>query len=1254
MNPVNLFRSILKSAIGPVLSGGFLLSASGASPVSFSPVAGSAGVREFAPQAPASGPARSGFALVAPASSGIQFTNWVPESRHITNSVLLNGAGVAAGDVDGDGWTDLFFCGLQGASVLYRNLGDFKFEDITSKSGIVLDGITATGCAWVDLDGDGDLDLIVNSMGQGTFLFFNDGKGHFTRSASTLNPSGGGTSIGVGDLDGDGFPDLYLANYRTSAFMDLPNKRVTFKRVNGRMELDTLNGRSTQEEDLKDRFSIGPRGSIDELGQPDVVVRNQGGTNFVPVSLTAGGFLDESGQPLLQPFRDWGLSVLVRDFNRDGLPDIYVCNDFQTEDRFWINQGNGRFKLAPKRSLRHTSMFSMGADVADINHDGWDDLLVVDMLSRSHARRMQDLRDVPPMVPPLGDLDLRPQFPRNTLFLNRGDGSYAEMAQFAGLEASEWAWSCVFLDVDLDGWEDVLISSGMERAARDLDVADQLKALRAARRLSDAEVLEARRNFPRLATGTMAFRNRGDLRFEDPGAAWGFQQPGIAQGIALADLDNDGDLDVIVTSLNAPPLLFRNEASAPRVAIRLKGRAPNTRGLGARITVRGGAVPVQSQEMVAGGRYLSSDDSIRSFAAGGADHRLEVEVRWRSGAVTRVPNLVPGRIYEIDEAQVGAAAATPVAEVAALFEDASAALNHTHHETPFEDTALQPLMSSKLSQSGPGIAWFDVDGDGRDDLVVGSGSGGVPAVFHNEGGGCFKSDPSAVLSTPLNRDQTGIAAFHTGGAKPQSLLLTAMSNYEDGGRDGGALRQYEFPAGLSTDPIPATENAAGPIAFADVNGDGVPDLFVGGRVIPGKYPAPASSRLFLRLEGKWVPDVEANKVLAGVGLVNGAVFSDIDGDGRPDLVLACEWGPVRVFLNRNGRLTESTQALGLAKFTGRWNGVVAADLDGDGRMDLVASNWGRNTPWESTQSAGHAQRLYYGDLDGDGTVELIETEWDREKQHYAPWRLLSSFTKTMPFLAERFTSNRAFSAAGVDDMLAGRNPGMQFVEAATLESMVFLNRGDHFEAKPLPSAAQLAPAFGIVAGDFDGDGRMDLFLAQNYFELNPELPRLDGGVGLICLGDGNGGFREQSPVQSGIRAWGQQRGAAASDFDGDGRLDLAVGQNGSPTLLYHNRNARPGLRVRLMGTEGNPDALGASARWVVQGAPTGSRREIQGGSGFLSQNSSTLLLAVPESAAGQTLELEVRWPGGTTTRTAVTSRSGELRVRSDGSVAPAP
>jgi len=368
--------------------------------------------------------------------------------------------------------------------------------------------------------------------------------------------------------------------------------------------------------------------AYDENGEPDLLLRNDGDGHFKPVSWTDGSFLDEEGRPLAAPPLDWGLSVMFRDVNGDGAPDLYVCNDFKTPDRLWLNDGRGRFRAAPPLALRQTPLSSMGVDFADVNRDGFDDFLVVDMLSREHERRFVQRTDIKPAILPPGVLDNRPQYPRNALFLNRGDGTWAEIAQLAGLEATEWSWTPVFLDVDLDGYEDLLVCNGFERDGMNVDVLQRLERAKKERPLSSLEQLHLRKMFPRLDTPNLAFRNRGDLTFEDVSAAWGFHDRGVSQGMALADLDNDGDLDVIVNNLNGPAALYRNESTAPRIAVRLKGAPPNTRGIGAKITVLGGPVP-QSQEMICGGRYLSSDDPMRVFAAGSVTNALVIEVACR-------------------------------------------------------------------------------------------------------------------------------------------------------------------------------------------------------------------------------------------------------------------------------------------------------------------------------------------------------------------------------------------------------------------------------------------------------------------------------------------------------------------------------------------------------------------------------------------------------------------------------------------------
>jgi hypothetical protein len=1170
---------------------------------------------------------RVGFSALPPLTTAVGFTNTLPESRHITNQILLNGAGVAAGDVDGDGCADLYFCASYGTNRLLRNLGGWRFEAVPDAGGAGCAWLTSTGAAFADLDGDGDLDLVVNTLGNGSRVFLNDGRGKFTSFPGVLNPQAGAMSVALGDVDGDGFLDLYVANYRMSALMDMPSARVTFRTVDGRQQIETFTGRAVTEPDLTNRFSVGPRGEIEESGDPDVLYLNQRGTNFILQPFDQGAFLDEEGRPLPAPLREWGLSAMFRDLNQDGRPDLYVCNDFHTPDRLWINQGQGRFRLIPRLALRHTSQFSMAVDFADVNRDGFDDFFVLDMMSRDHLQRMRYVGDRPPDDAVVrGELN-RPQYGHNVLFLNRGNLTFAEIAQLGGVEASEWSWACAFVDVDLDGFEDLLVANGMERAARDLDTVERLRSLRTSRRMSDREVFEARRMFPRLATPNLAFRNGGDLTFTEMGHRWGFDASDISQGMALADLDNDGDLDVVVNNLNAPAGLYRNETAAPRVAVRLKGRFPNTRGIGARIQLFGAAASPQSQEMIAGGRYLSGDDPIRTFAAATSGAPLRLEVRWPSGAITPVAPCLPNHLYEVEEPAPPVAAPQPseaAARPAPLFEDVSARLNHVHQDEPFDDFLRQSLLPHKLSRAGPGVAWGDFDGDGDDDLVVGAGRGGRLACFLNDGQGGFQRRGSAlgketVGEPALTRDVLGLLLWPQPDGKKR--LLTASSHYEDGLAEGPAVRDHDLSTGEVTEVAPTTESSVGPLAMADVDGNGELDLFIGGRVIPGRYPEAATSRL-LRREGGQFRSIPADvELLRGIGLVSAAVFADLDADGDPDLVLACEWGPVRLLRNQAGRFRDETEAWQLAGNAGWWNGVAVGDLDEDGRLDLVASNWGRNSKYQAHRD--QPLRLYSADFDGDNYLELTESWYDSALSKYVPVHQRDALARALPALRARFPSHRAYSTAGIEEVLGNALQGCQLHRATWLESTVFFNRSDHFEARALPVEAQFAPAFGVCVTDADGDGHEDVFLAQNFFSPQLDTSRYDAGCGLWLMGDGRGGFRAIPVSESGVFVPGEGRAAAVADFDQDGRVDLVVGQNSGKVRLFRNLRSTPGLRVRLKGPAGNPAGFGAAAR-LMFGQRGGPWREFHLGSGFLSQDAATQVLATPHSPS----TIEVRWPWG--------------------------
>jgi enediyne biosynthesis protein E4 len=1180
----------------------------------------------------------AGFTPMLFLQTGIAFSNAIPESRFKTNQILLNGSGVAAGDVDGDGLCDLYFGRLHGTNALYRNLGNWRFEDITASAGVGCARLDTTGVSFADLDGDQDLDLVVNTIGHGTHVFLNDGRARFRELTVTapLNAAHGGMSMALGDVDGDGFLDLYIANYRTLALMDMPNTRFWLIKTNGQQVVSTVNGRSVKEPDLANRFLVTPRGGIEELGEQDSFYRNAGGTNFVPISFTNGAFADEDGRILASPPFDWGLAVALRDINQDGLPDIYVCNDFDSPDRIWLNQGGGKFRAAPRLALRKMSLFSMGVDFADINRDGFDDIFVVDMLSREHVRRMNFLPDRKPHIPFVGEYDNRPQYPRNALFLNRGDGTYMEIGSLAGLQASEWSWCPAFLDVDLDGWEDVLVTNGHERDARNMDKVEEIRLMRAAGKMkTPEETFNARAIFPRLATANLAFRNNHDLTFQEVGAQWHFDYVGVSHGMALADLDNDGDMDVIVNNLNAAPSVLRNDASAPRVAVRLKGQKPNTAGIGAKIKVLGGPV-AQQQEMICAGRYLASDQAQRTFAAGSGTNLLAIEVQWRSGKRSTVTGVKANSLCEIEEPS-GPAPGTPVetrAPAEPFFKDVSTLLNHTHHEEPFDDFALQATLPYKLSQPGPGVSWFDVDGDGWDDVIVPSGKGGTLAVLRNDGRGGFSRLNDPPFNRPVTRDQTTVLGWQR--APGQAVLLAGSAAWETSTNET-CVTEYDLKSRITVNRLPSGTASTGPLALADIDGDGDLDLFVGGRVIPGRYPLPAASMVFRNAGGRWELDAENSGRCAGLGMVNGAVFSDLNGDAQPDLVLACDWGAVRILKNERGLFRDVTHDLGLAAFKGWWNGVATGDFDNDGRLDIVASNWGRNGPFEPQPA--HPLKLYYGDFIGDGSVQMIEAHYESGLKKIVPRHDLDFIAGVLPIARARFPTHDAYGHASVEEILGETAARGQILEANSLETTVFLNRGTNFLARPLPLMAQVSAAFGLCVADYDGDGHQDIFLAQNFFATQPETPRQDAGVGLWLKGDGRGEFMPVPPRESGVYIFGEQRGAAVADYDGDGRLDLLVGQNAHATKLFHNTRARPGWRVRLVGPPANPHAIGATLR-LSDGSHSGAACEVQAGSGYWSQNSAVQVMTFD----GQPTELQIRWPGGREARVPINSAARDLTL----------
>ncbi|MDH3733253.1 MAG: FG-GAP-like repeat-containing protein [Gemmatimonadota bacterium] len=1163
-----------------------------------------------------------GFTPVPFDWSGIDFRNRLGREALAENQMRTNGSGVALGDIDGDGLTDVYLSRLDGANALYRNLGDWRFEEVAEAAGVRLEGRFSTGATFVDVEGDGDADLVVTSLGGGKGIYLNDGSGSFADGPS-LGPATGAMSIAASDIDGDGDVDLYLTNYKRESVLDLfrPEER-TFERTVRETEL----GFEVVPEFADHYQLVWGGGEVRrlELGEPDELFLNDGAGGFSPAKAAETfGFADGTRPDALP--RDWGLAARFGDLDRDGDPDLYVANDLHTPDRVWLNDGGGTFTALERGRMPTTSASTMAVDFSDLDRDGDLDVLTVDMLSRSsRLRKTQDpVARVERGLP--GEDTGTQQVARNTLLIRRDDGTYPEIGRFAGIEASDWSWAVQSLDVDLDGYEDLLIPNGHILDLMDADTQVRLQ------RAFIGDWAETSLFFEPLPLRNVAFRNRGDLTFEEVGATWSFgAEADISHGLALGDLDGDGDLDVVVNRLDAPALVLRNDASAPRLAVRLRGSDANTAGLGGWITVTAPGLPVQSSEVVGGGGYLSGSTPLATFAM--PDHgEARIEVKWRDGSVSVVQSAQPNRLYEID--QTGAVATSPGAEstlegpppVTPLFE--RVAFGGLHDEPVFDDFARQPLLPLRLSQMGPQLGWHDLDADGDADLVVTAGAGSPPALYRNDdgtlrrvglGGPEVPVDQSGVIPLPDGRGRARILIGLSGYEAPEGDRM-AMPSLIGVDLEAGSFAGSTARAGL-VGLAPGDESAVGPIAASDVDLDGLLDVFIGGRVKPGRYPEGASSRLLLgRRDGSFVPDQGAAAVLDGVGLVSGAVFTDYDVDGDPDLILAIEWGPLRVLRNDSGRLVDATDELGLGALTSRWNAVTAGDLNGDGRPDLVATSWGRNTEYRAT--ADSPLLAYFEDVDRNGTLDVIEARYDERLGGVAPLGGFQRMAGALPGLAARLETHAAYADATVKEAL-GDEP-RAVVSASSLAHLVLWNRGDRFEAAELPEETQWAPALAALIADADGDGRDDVFVAQNFFATDEDSPRYDAGQGIwLRVVDGDS-FEVLESDRSGVRLNGDQRGPAVADLDGDARIDLAVGQNGGAVALYRNVGAAPGLRVRLEGPPTNPYVVGASVR-VVYSDGFGPRREIRAGSGVGSHDDPVQVLGL----SGVPVGVEVTWPGG--------------------------
>ncbi|HZJ00875.1 MAG TPA: VCBS repeat-containing protein [Gemmatimonadaceae bacterium] len=1041
------------------------------------------------------------FKLLGPNETGVTFANTITTSDTLnvqTDVYVYNGAGVAVGDIDNDGLVDLFFSGNMVSSRLYVNKGHMRFEDITSKAGITTRQ-WATGATMVDINNDGFLDIYVSVSGpewstakdRANLLFINNGNRTFTERAAqyALADTGFTTHSVFVDFDRDGCLDLFLLN----------NSPRDFSRGDVASHPSGMRAATP--------------GSHNEL------YRNDCKGKFTNVSKQTG-VINDSG---------FGLGVAVSDLNGDGWPDIYVSNDVAPNDVVYVNNQNGT--LTNKRAvwLKHTSVAGMGVDIADFNNDGWDDILQVDMLPHDLGRRkrMSGVMSSGDFLQSRsrGFLD---DYGANSLQMSNGvtkngDPVFSDIASLAGVAATDWSWSPLFADFDNDGYKDIFVGNGYPKAVNDLDYMPA--AASAQRRGNKVEARRLLQDLPPYDVSNYVFRNNGDLSFADKTSAWGLTRPSFSYGAAYADLDNDGKLDLVVNNIDAPAFIYHNvqpsDDAHHYLSVRLVGTPPNVRGTGAKVILTSGGMKQHIYNSPYRG-FMSTVDERAHFGLGAAKIADSLEVIWPGGTYQLLTNVTADQSIVVKQSDANAPMPSALGQNP-LFREAGD-LRFAEQSRSIDDYSVQSLLPYAISAHGPPLAVADLNGDRLDDAFVGDSPGHPAKIFLQKKDGTFaESNAQTSLEADKAHDDWGALFFDANGdGKPD--LYVASGGYPLAPSSSLLQDRLYINRGngelvRDSAALPRMLTSTSAVRAADFNGDGKPDLFVGGTFTPRSYPSPTRSYL-LRNDGNGrFTDVTAQlapELVNPGGMIRDAVWVDFNGDGRVDLVTAGEWMPVEFYRNEGSRFSNVTKSTGLPPMRGWWFSLATGDFDKDGKPDIVAGNLGLNYTYRT--SAAHTFGVYAGSFTGNRTTDIVLT--DKANGNEFPYGGLTSLGREIYTLALRYPTYGSFAQAPIAKLL-GRSQLEQAVhyETDTFASMYLHNEaGGKFSAAPLPNAAQISPLKSIIPLDVDRDGYLDLIVAGNLYQAEANTPRADAGNGLWLRGNGKGGFATVSPRESGFLA----------------------------------------------------------------------------------------------------------------------------------------
>jgi enediyne biosynthesis protein E4 len=1065
------------------------------------------------------------FRSLSSSRTGIDFVNRVTEdSLHnvLEYMNIYTGAGVAAGDVNNDGLIDLYFSANEGGGKLYINKGGLQFEDVTAKAGFVKDR-WETGVAMVDINSDGWMDIYVNVSGSPRFgntanlLYINNHDGTFSEQAEKYRIADKRQTMHSAffDYDRDGDLDLFLITNPADEMLSGVNL-ITERKTHGESE------------------------------GTDILYRNNGDGTFSDVSAAAGILID-----------GYSLGVAVSDVNLDGWPDVYVSNDFLTNDILYVNNHDGTFTDSISSFLKHTSFASMGNDVADFNNDGLPDIFVLDMLPEDNYRRK--------MIMPAASYDkfkmsllkgYVPQYSRNTLQLNNGNGTFSDIAFLAGVSSTDWSWSSLWSDFDNDGDKDLMVTNGFYRDLGNLDYIHYQARLNNPMGRQDAkraEKLKAILNLPEIPLQNYLFENNGDLTFTKRSEEWGFDERGFSNGACYADLDNDGDLELVINSFNDKAKVYENKSNELHpenfLNIKLKGSKSNIDGIGAKLFLYVGG-NVQMQELNPYRGFESTMEFLLHFGLGASKNVDSLFVEWPEGRTQQIKNIAANKTLTVAWKDADSTTNHFLNNHQNVVEDVTAKLkiDYEHHENDFVDFKMQPLLPHMHSQNGPGIAVGDVNGDKLEDFYIGGASASEGCFYLQTPQGVFQRKPFAQH---IQSEDMGVLLFDANGDDLNDLYVVSGGAENQQGTDAQQDRLYinDGKGGFTyaIDAIPDTKASGSCVVANDFDRDGDLDLFVGGRVTPGKYPMPCRSYL-LQNDGKGrftdVTQVVAPD-LVNPGMVTSALWTDFDNDNMSDLVVAGEFMPLRFFRNVKGRLSEIKS--GVENKSGWWNSIAAGDFDEDGDIDYVAGNLGLNSRFKASEKEPLC--IYAKDFDKNGLLDPVMCYFVDNKNQIYPTR--DEMIRQINPMRGRFKTYESFASVSFDESFTKDELKDAFVvKAECFESSYFENLGNRkFAIKPLPLVAQFAPVFGLLPGDFNNDGFTDVLVTGNSYATEASTGRYDGMKGMLLAGDGKGSFKEDKKYCSGFKADRDVK-SLPEIFLKDGSDVVLVGNNDNKMEAY--------------------------------------------------------------------------------------------------------